>query len=351
MGSMDPSERKRRILAAIVELYNATGEPVGSKRLMEVLPDEVSSATIRNEMAQLAELGFLEQPHTSAGRIPSPRGYRYYIDNLLPLRELSNEQRMQLEEELRARAKEPEHLLESAGKLLAELTACTALCMPAGGEQVRVRRIEIAPLGRSMAMLALLSTGGAVKSKVIRTDAPLTPEALEAFARLAKEQMLGMPLASFTQAGLQSLAAKAGAQFWAVAPLLAGVAELAEAAAGGEMLVGESNLYRHPQLEHNSRALLEYLQSAGLSQLIRREQRLPPEPPQSIRVLLGGESPAHPPALQGATLVIAPYVTGGAQGGLLGVVGPLRMDYAKVIPGLRFIAALLGKILDKGLDE
>jgi heat-inducible transcriptional repressor len=348
---LNPSQRKQRILAAVVELYNETGEPVGSKRLMEALPDDISSATIRNEMAQLAELGFLEQPHTSAGRIPSARGYRYYIDNLLPLRELPEAQRLKLEAELHARAKEPERLLENAGRLLAELTACTALCVPAAGEQVRVRRIEIAPLGRTMAMLALLTSGGAVKSKVIRTDAPLTPEALEAFARLAKEQMLGMPLASFTQAGLQSLAAKAGAQFWAVAPLLAGVAELAEAAAGGEMLVGEANLYHHPQLEHSANALLQYLQSAGLSQLIRRDQRLPQEPQQSIRVLLGGESPAHPPALQGATLVIAPYVIGGAQGGLLGVIGPLRMDYARVTPGLRFIAALLGKILDQGLDE
>ena len=104
---MHPSGRKQRILAAIVELYNETGEPVGSKRLMELLPDEVSSATIRNEMAQLAEQGFLEQPHTSAGRIPSPLGYRYYIDHLLPLRELSEEQRTRLEAELRERAREP----------------------------------------------------------------------------------------------------------------------------------------------------------------------------------------------------------------------------------------------------
>jgi len=340
MRDVNPSERKGRILAAIVELYNETGEPVGSRRLMEVLPDEVSSATIRNEMAQLAQLGLLEQPHTSAGRIPSPRGYRYYIDNLLPLRELPEAQRVKLEKELSARAKEPERLLESAGRLLAELTACTALCVPAAGEQVRVRRIEIAPLGRTMAMLALLTTGGAVKSKVIRTEAALTPEALEAFTLLARERLVGAPLNSFTQAGLQSLAAKAGAQLWAVAPLLAGVAELAEAAAGGEMLVGESNLYHHPQLEHSAGALLQYLQNAGLSQLVRREG------PQNIRVLLGGESPAYPPALQGATLVIAPYVIGGAQGGLLGVVGPLRMDYARIIPGLRFIAALLGKMLE-----
>jgi len=342
---VDPSERKRRILAAIVELYNETGEPVGSKRLMEVLPDGISSATIRNEMAQLAQQGFLEQPHTSAGRIPSPRGYRYYIDHLLPLRELPDEQRARLESELRARAKEPERLLENAGKLLAQLTACTALCMPAAGEQVRVRRIEIAPLGRTMAMLALLTTGGAVKSKVIRTETPLTPEALEAFARLVREQMQGVPLAAFTQAWLQSLAAKAGEQLWGVAPLLAGLADLTEAAAGGEMLVGEQNLFQHPQLEQGAGAMLQYLQSAGLHKRMQREGQ------RSFEVVLGGEAPGHPPALRDVTLVVAPYVIGGDQGGLLGVIGPLRMDYARVIPSLRFIAALLGRMLAQGLDE
>ena len=344
---MNPSERKQRILAAIVELYNETGEPVGSKRLMESLPDGISSATIRNEMAQLAELGFLEQPHTSAGRIPSPLGYRYYIDHLLPLRELPEEQRARLEAELYARAKEPERLLENAGKLLAELTACTALCVPGGGAEVRVKRIEIAPLGRTMAMLALLTTDGAVKSKVIRGEAALTPKALEAFVKLAKEHMIGAPVNSFTQAGLQSLAAKAGAQFLAVTPLLAGVMELAEDLRTQKVLVGESNLLRHPQLEQSSGALLQYLRSAGLTQLIAQ-----PSDPHSVKVLFGAgeELPAHP-ALRDVTLVVAPYAIGQAQGGLLGIIGPLRMDYARVIPGLRFIAALLGKILDKGLDE
>ncbi|MCL2494687.1 MAG: heat-inducible transcriptional repressor HrcA [Oscillospiraceae bacterium] len=337
---LNPSLRKQRILAAVVELYNATGEPVGSKRLMEVLPDDISSATIRNEMAQLAELGFLEQPHTSAGRIPSPMGYRYYIDNLLPHRELPSVERARLESELRERAREPERLLENAGKLLAELTACTALCVPATGAQVRVKRIEIAPLGRSMAMLALLTTGGAVKSKVIRSQAELTPEALEVFVRLAKDALIGAPLDFFTQAGIQSLAARAGAQFLAVAPLLAGIAELAEDLRAGEMLVGMPGLAQQPQWEQGAQALLQHLQS---------------QVPQSLKVLLGAEvahgaQAAQAPDLRNVTLVVTPYAIGQQHGGLLGIIGPLRMDYARAIPGLRFIASILGKMLSQ-LDE
>ena len=339
---MTPSQRKQRILAAAVELYNATGEPVGSKRLMELLPDDISSATIRNEMAQLAELGFLEQPHTSAGRIPSPMGYRYYIDHLLPHRELSAEERIRLEAELKERAREPERLLENAGKLLAELTACTALCVPAAGAQVRVKRIEIAPLGRTMAMLALLTTSGAVKSKVVRTHTEITPEALEVFARLVQDTLIGAPLDFFTQAGLQSLAARAGPQLLAVAPLLAGIADLAGELCTGEMLVGKPKLphplSHSPQWEHSAEALLRHLQAQA---------------PQNLKVLLGAEvaqSAGAAPDLRNITLVVTPYAIGQSQGGLLGIIGPLRMDYASAIPGLRFIAAILGKMLSQ-MDE
>ncbi|MCL2299653.1 MAG: hypothetical protein FWC27_05850, partial [Firmicutes bacterium] len=265
---------------------------------------------------------------------PSPLGYRYYIDNLLPLRELPAEERARLESELRERAREPERLLENAGKLLAQLTACTALCVPAAGAEVRVKRIEIAPLGRYMAMLALLTTGGAVKSKVVRTHTEITPEALEVFVRLVKEALVGAPLDFFTQAGLQSLAARAGTQFLAIAPLLAGIAELADDLRAGEMLVGKPKLAQHPQWEHSAETLLRHMR---------------PQAPHTLQVLLGAEV-AQAPALRDVTLVVAPYAIGQSQGGLLGIIGPLRMDYAKAIPGLRFIAALLGNMLSQ-MDE
>ncbi|MCL2445701.1 MAG: heat-inducible transcriptional repressor HrcA [Oscillospiraceae bacterium] len=322
------SHRKQRILAAVVELYNETGEPVGSKRLMELLPDDVSSATIRNEMAQLAEAGYLEQPHTSAGRIPSPQGYRYYIDHLLPQRELLPEERVRLESQLRDRAREPERLLENAGKLLAELTACAALCVPAAGVEVRVKRVEIAPLSRTMAMLALQASNGAVKSRVVRCECELTPAVLDMFTNIVREHMLGRRLDAFTQAGVQSLVAMAGVHLLAVAPLLICAAELADEAATREVVVGQHHL--PPQL--------------NVQQITKHAATLSPS---QVTVLLGGEGLLQP----GTTLLVSPYAIGGDVGGVLGVVGPQRMDYAKIIPGLQFIAALLGDMLTGGLDE
>ncbi|MDR2525713.1 MAG: heat-inducible transcriptional repressor HrcA [Oscillospiraceae bacterium] len=336
---MDLSERKRRILCAIVELYNKTGEPVGSKRLLELLPDGVSSATIRNEMAQLTELGFLEQPHTSAGRAPAPLAYRFYIDQLQPGRGLPLAQQRNLEALLRERAREPERLLENAGRLLAELTDCTALCVAHGGADAKLRRLEMAPVGRYMAMVALLSDRGTVKSRIIRTDSELTETICSRFAQLTQEALVGLPLRELNRAAMQTLAARAGEQMLPLMGLLAAVAELAHEAAEQELLVGDSAGLRQQELEQSAALLLRQLLESGKRQ------------PGGIGIALGAEAPQPSPALRDMTLLVSPYSIGGAACGLLGVLGSLRLDYANVIPSLRFVSDLVSGLLEQGLEE
>ena len=337
---MDLSERKRRILFAIVEFYNRTGEPVGSKRLMELLPDAVSSATIRSEMAQLAELGYLEQPHTSAGRAPSPLAYRFYIDGLLPVRELHPERRRELERKLRERAREPELLLESAGKILAEMTDCTALCVANGGADVKLRRLEMAPIGRRMAMVALLSDRGVVKSRILHAECDFTPESREVFANLVGANLIGRPLCEINRATMQSLAAKAGEQMLPMMTLLAAVAELAREAAERELLVGDTGRAPRQELERSAALLLRQLLKAPAQR-----------PAGDVSVALGAEIPEPGAALREMSLIASPYGIGGAACGLLGVLGPLRLDYASVIPSLRFMTELVGVLLKQSVEE
>jgi heat-inducible transcriptional repressor len=334
------SERKRRILCAVVEFYNQTGEPVGSKRLMELLPDALSSATIRNEMAQLAELGFLEQPHTSAGRAPSPLAYRFYIERLLPGRALNPAQCRELEARLRERAREPERLLENAGKLLAELTDCTALCVAHGGADSKLRRLEMVPVGKRMAMVALLSDRGVVKSRIIRIECELTAETREAFGNLTQTHLLGRPLAEINRAAMQSLAVQAGEQMLPMIALLAAVAELAREAAEQEMLVGDSGGLPQQELERSAALLLRQLWESTARQQTG-----------GIGVALGAEAPQPSPALREMSLIVSPYSIGGAACGLLGILGPLRLDYANVIPSLRFVTELVGGLLSQSLEE
>ncbi|MDR1465158.1 MAG: heat-inducible transcriptional repressor HrcA [Oscillospiraceae bacterium] len=344
---MDLSDRKRRILLTLVEQYIQTGEPVGSKALAERLPDHPSSATIRNEMAQLTELGYLDQPHTSAGRVPSPKGYRFYVDALSPEQALSFAQRARLEAELRGRAREPERLLESAGKLLAEITACAALCVSPGGADTRIRRVEMAPVGVRMAMVALLTSCGTVKSKILRTDSECTPVIRETFYRMAEEHLLGLPLEDCTLPAMQSLAARAGSEMLAMFSLLAAVAELAAEAAGAELLLdGQSNLYQHRELESDATQLLSLLRDAdAVRQLLGHTAA------GGLHVILGREPPMEAPAMQNASMILAPYRIGQEQSGLLGVVGPLRVDYARLIPSVRCLTEMVGQLMSQALEE
>ena len=207
---MDISERKLKILAAIVETYVKTGEPVGSKALCEALDCSVSSATIRNEMADLSEMGLLEQPHTSAGRIPSHAGYRLYIDKLMEQKPLSEEEQRFIDGSLSASADNPEHLLEDASQVLAELTSYAAISTTPSDEEATVRHLQFVQTGRRTAMVVLLTSSGILKNKIFRCDYDLSPDILRVFHKLLNEKIAGIPVASITPAYIQTLAASLG---------------------------------------------------------------------------------------------------------------------------------------------
>jgi heat-inducible transcriptional repressor len=341
---MELSERKQRILSAIVELYNRTGEPVGSRRLQELLPDSVSSATIRSEMAQLTELGFLEQPHTSAGRVPSHLGYRFYINRLLPGGELSPERQKQMEALLSAQVREPEHLLEQAGGLLANLSSCAALCVAPGGGRAWVRRVDMALMGRRMAMVALLTSHGLLKSKILLLEDEAGEEMRELFYRLAEEEILGRPLEELTPGAVQGLAARAGPHWLSMAALLSAVGELARESASAEVLVGEANLFQNPQLGENAAELTEALRS------LSGWHKLADVPETDVRVVLGAEASLPHPALKQMSMILAPCLPGDARSGLLGIIGPVRLDYSHWIPGVRCFATLVARLMHQLTD-
>lgn len=176
---MELSERRQRILAAIVEQFIASGEPVGSKALCNLFELSISSATIRNEMAALAELGLIEQPHTSAGRVPSHLGYRYYVDHLMSCRALGVKQRHALEESMVVHSGDPEQILEQAGELLAEITNCAAVSTTPADESAMIRKVDLLPMGGRTIMLVLVTSNGVVRSRGCRLPEPVTPELIE----------------------------------------------------------------------------------------------------------------------------------------------------------------------------
>ena len=327
-----------------METYVATGEPVGSKALCEALDFPVSSATIRNEMAELAEMGLLEQPHTSAGRVPSHLGYRLYINRLMQPKPVPEEEQRYIDSILTAAADDPERLLEEASQMLARLTKMAAVSTSPTDEDATVRNIEFVQTGRRSGMVMLMTSFGMIKTRAFRCDYDLTPDILRVFYRLVNQKLRGLPLASITPAYIQSMAVTLGDMAMLLPAVLMAVLEAAKDALAADVrLEGETNLLFFPESElMSTRRVIEFLNHRKeLAQLLLHQGG-------SVRVLIGREN--ERPELMDSSVVVARYSLAGNEAGAIGVIGPTRMDYARMITSLEYLARSVGTLLSEILD-
>ena len=186
---MELSQRKRKLLALVVERYIAAGEPVGSSVLCSALA--VSSATVRNEMAELSAMGLLDQPHTSAGRMPTQRGLRYYLDNLINPAELSNADRFRIESRFDMTLGDPVKILEQAGRILSSITGCAVAMSTPFDSQATIRRVELVPVGNYTALVVMMISTGVVKSSICKCSSKLDMPTVELFYSLAGSCFIG----------------------------------------------------------------------------------------------------------------------------------------------------------------
>jgi len=341
---MELGKRKELILAAVVEQYIKTGEPIGSKFLMSTLPISVSSATIRNEMNELSQLGLLEQPHTSAGRIPSQAGYRYYIDHLMNKYELSDEEKASLKHELERFAGDPNKLLDKAGEMLARITNCAALATTPTDDGALVKRIEIVPVGLRLAMIVLMTSSGIIKNGVCRTDTEITPEMLENFHRITDECFIGKPVSDIGTVMIQTLVASLGNNALAMSPMFVVLADIASQAVQAEIhLEGEQNLLHHRELVDDVFETMQFLdQSEKLERAVLSEKN-------GLSIHIGKENMYR--QLENTSMIVARYNIQGRDGGAIGIIGPTRLDYAKLIPSVQYLTDLVSKFLTEELAD
>lgn len=342
---MDLGERKQHILAAIIEEYIRTGEPVGSKVVVERLDHAVSSATVRNEMADLAAKGYLEQPHTSAGRIPTAPAFRLYIDRLMHRRPLPEESRQTIDQLLAGAASDPERLIEGAAQALAAATGCAAVGTSPCDHDACVRRIELIPMQRRSLALLLMTGSGTLRTRVCRTEQQLDEEVLGRLSRALSETFLNRPVGEIGLADVQGLVLSLGEHGLACAPVLTAFYELVQEAAAAEVLLtGQLNLLQHPDYElSHARALLHFLARRDLVADMLTAY------PGGLRVVLGNESDR--PELSGSSIIITRYALADGMTGTIGLIGPLRMDYASAIPRLEYYSSRVGKLLTELLNE
>lgn len=332
-------ERKKAILCAVIESYIRTGEPVGSKVLAQQLEYAVSSATIRNDMAELSALGFLEQPHTSAGRIPTAKAFRLYIDKLMPHRAVEEERRAAITRRLQRAAGDPERLLSEATQILSETTGCAALTTPPTQTADTVRRIECIRMSARTVMLALMTSSGTLRSRLCRVDAAVADEQLHTLCTLLMDRFAERPLRDIGLAELQQLLLVMDIGGLPMAGLVTGFYDLVRESVEADVrMTGQLQLLEKPDYAwDHARLLLNFLSNRHrLTAMLSGYTG-------GLHVLLGSESLC--PELSGSSVIVTRYSPDGKQSGTIGLIGPVRMDYAEAIPQLEYMARTMERLM------
>ena len=337
-------ERRSAILGLITDYYIKTGEPLGSKTLCQMLPYSISSATIRNEMAYLTNLGLLEQRHTSGGRVPTKAGYRYYVENLIKTEGITDYEREKIDEVLSINASDPERLLGDAAELLSDLTGCAAFYSTVKDPLDCVQGVELIPAGNKKAMLVMLSVGGKIKSSVCKLNCPLDDEFLKTFYEITKECFVGVPLSEISLSLVQSTAPGLGAKVFDMLPVLMSLYSLCKEAAEGSLVIkGETKLLNQRELGEDVYSLLVLLaKKEKLEGLLNGFAK------SGVKTILfiGDENPVY--ELKNTSTAIAKFTYNDVQIATLGIIGSLRIDYKTILPRVDYIINKVSELLKEG---
>lgn len=338
---MEPAARKQKILAAIIESYIQNGEPVGSKSLIEETGLSVSSATVRNDMAELTGKGYIVQPHTSAGRIPTALGYRYYIDNSMKVVPVSERGRQYISEQLQKTDDSPESILQGAADLLCKLTGNAAVSTTPGGENSRIRNLSFVQTGAHSAMVILIASNGTIKTRLFRCEFLITPELLGVFDKALNEIFSGIKLSSVNQPFIQTAAVRFGELSLLMPSALMAIKEAAEQAVTVSVCQsGRGKLAFDSDISfQTARRVFEFLNNEhDLAVTLEKS-------PQHTAVLIGKENSRV--ELANNSLISARYVIEGNPSGVLALITPLRTDYARNISILECVAECAGEMIEE----
>ena len=341
---MELPERKKKILHAVVESYISSGEPIGSKALMENCGLSVSSATIRNELADLVARGYLLQPHTSAGRVPSNKGYRYYIDNLMTKQPLSDRIKEHIEHAIITSADAPEKILQKTAQVLSELSGMAAVTTTPNGDNARVHKIRFVITGRHTCMAVLITSNGMVKSRLFRCDFVLTPELVAMFDKALNDSFVGVPLSEINQAFLQTVAASFGELSLFMTDVLIAILDACTQAMQTVVNIsGSTNLLFLPNYDlMSARNVLKFMSdSNALSKLLNENMK-------GTKIYIGKESGSY--ELSDSCVLTTRYEIGGVSAGAIALLGPVRADYKNLISLVEFASdcasGLIGQLLE-----
>ena len=337
------SDRKKKILAAVVDEYIKTAEPVGSKAIAQHAGLGCSSATIRNELAELVALGYLEQPHTSAGRVPTPLGYRMYVNELMEKQKLSLEETEEMNRRMNQKMQQLDDTISDVSRLVSQLTDLPALALTSQ-TAVTIRRFDLIYVDANTFIIVVLLGDNTVKNKLVHLPFSVEQGQIQKLSALFNAGFTNIPEESVTPV-LISATERAARDTMGLTSIIAAyvIEVLSESRAGAAFVTGESSLLQQPEFRDPDKAhrVISYLSDSD--HLMRLPGAADSNP---VRVIIGPENVAE--ELRDSSVVMASYDAGEGQRGLIGVVGPLRMDYSAVAAKLKYIADGLSRLLGAG---
>lgn len=343
-GDLRIERRQRDILGAIVRLYVAQGAPVGSKAVAEQLPEPLSPATIRNVMAELEDEGYLAQPHVSAGRVPTDKAYRVYVDGLAGVARLGKDTQHYIDMCLEPEAGELDRLMEKTSRVLAEVSHHVGVVLSPRLEEKLLEHIKLVKLPDRRILAVIVSRPDLIENKVIRLEEDFSQEELDRIADFLNGEFRGWSLRTIRVEifkRLEAMKALCDRLVSSVAALFEGGALGDEDESGRLIIEGTAQVLEGPEDLHAIRDLLETLEEKA--KLVKILTACLGTPGTGVRALIGRENPVS--ALQHCTVLVAPYRYRRRVVGAVGVVGPTRMEYDRAITAVEYVACLCSRIL------
>ncbi len=334
-------KRAQILLKTLVEHYISDGQPIGSRTLLQHSGLDVSPATIRNVMSDLEHLGFIASPHTSAGRVPTQKGYRLFVDSLLTVQPLGKQAVQQLKSGLTS--PNPNELINSAADMLSQLTQFAGLVMIPKRKRIAFKHLEFLPLSETRILVIIVTSDGNVQNRIILADKPYSSSELTQASNYFNNHYAGQTFEEVQQNLHKELQQMQSDMNRLMSAALAASSSQAQSNKDGVIIAGERNLLQVDELSTNVTSLRKLFElferRTSLMQLLDNSQHA-----EGIQIFIGGESGYL--ALDECSMITAPYEADGQVVGTLGVIGPTRMAYERVIPIVDVTAKLLSNALN-----
>lgn len=338
------SDRKLKILHAIIQNYLEAGEPVGSRTISKYTDLNLSSATIRNEMADLEEMGYIMQPHTSAGRIPSDKGYRLYVDMLMEEKE---QELSEMQEQMLDKADKMDQLLRQAAKVLANSTNYATMVSTPMNNENKLKFIQLSMVDDEQIIAVIVLGGNVIKNKIIDIDEPISNENLLKLNMLLNTTLNGMSIEEINLGLIARLKEQAGIHSEVVGNVLDAVADVIQVDDDMQIYTsGATNIFKYPELSDNQSAqeiISAFEEKQQLSELVT--QTLSQEDNTGIQVYIGDETPVK--TMKDCSVVTATYELGDGMKGTIGIIGPKRMDYEHVLKSMKRLQSELDEMFHR----